>query len=76
VNAPIDELAEPERGLQPLLRAVDDAAVIAEHEAADRRHGDNCGNEAVIDAVPTSCICHVVFPLLNGAARRFVVNTC
>ncbi|CAB5370605.1 unnamed protein product [Rhizophagus irregularis] len=43
------ELAQFERGLQPLLGAVDNARIIAEHEAADRRHHDDRGNETYID---------------------------
>src|SRR3546814_17115249 len=39
------QLAQVEGAFQPLLRAVDDAAVITEHETADGRDGDDGGDE-------------------------------
>jgi hypothetical protein len=42
------ELRKIERPLQTFLGSVDDAAVIAEHEAADCRDGDDCGNEGAV----------------------------
>jgi hypothetical protein len=46
---PDSEPTETERRLQALLRAVDHTRIIAEHEAADRRHRDDRGDEAMID---------------------------
>src|SRR5204863_7979668 len=43
------ELAQVERPLEALLRAVDHAAVVAEHEAADRRDCDDRDDEAQVD---------------------------
>ena len=48
---PRTERRQIERGFQPVLGAVDDARVIAEHEAAERGHGDDQDYEPKIDAV-------------------------
>src|SRR3546814_6995823 len=47
------QLAQVEGAFQPLLRAVDDAAVITEHETADGRDGDDGGDEGHIDLLGT-----------------------
>src|SRR5205807_565553 len=47
------QLAEPEGLLQAGLGAVDDTAVVPEHEAADGRHRDNGGDEGDVD--PRRC---------------------
>ena len=38
-----------ERMLKAILRSVDDAAVVTEHEATNRRNRDNGGNKCHID---------------------------
>ena len=48
---PRTERRQIERGFQPVLGTVDDAGVIAEHEAAERSHGDDQDYEPKIDAV-------------------------
>ncbi len=40
---------QAERAAQSILRAVDDSAVVAEHEAADGRDTDDCGDQRQID---------------------------
>ena len=45
---PRTERRQIERGFQPVLGAVDDSGVISEHEAAERRHGDDQDDEAKV----------------------------